>query len=108
MKSPQLMHWYARKAGVPIERAEVLWRKAVRKATAETGWVGNAEYWGAAMDNYRELLDEEATSLCAPNLADVMRMQNRAMRLPLTIFEDLSAATAANWQRFCNNWHRAA
>jgi len=108
MKAPKLLPWYARKAGVSNERAEVLWRKAVRKATAETGWVGNAEYWGAAMENFRDLLAQENSSLCTPNMAEVMRMQHRAMRLPLTIFEDLSAATAANWQRFCNTWHRAA
>jgi hypothetical protein len=28
MKAPKLLHWHARKAGVPIERAEALWRKA--------------------------------------------------------------------------------
>ncbi|QID18935.1 hypothetical protein G3580_15685 [Nitrogeniibacter mangrovi] len=108
MKSPKLLPWYARKAGVSIERAEVLWRKAVRKATADTGWVGNAEYWGAAMDNFLALLEAENSSLCTPNLADVLRMQHRAMRLPLTLFEDLSAATAANWQRYFSCWHRAA
>jgi len=108
MKSPKLLPWYARKAGVSTERAEVLWRKAVRKATAETGWVGNAEYWGAAMDNFRELLEAENVSLCAPNLSDVLRVQNRAMRLPLTLMEDFSSAAAAHWQRYVGVWHRAA
>ena len=66
MKTPKLLPWYARKAGVSIERAETLWRKAVREATAETGWVGNAEYWGAAMDHFVRLLEEERSTLCAP------------------------------------------
>jgi len=66
MKTPKLLPWYARKAGVSIERAETLWRKAVREATAETGWVGNAEYWGAAMDHFLRLLEEERSTLCAP------------------------------------------
>ena len=42
MKTPKLLPWYARKAGVSLERAEALWRKAVREATLETGWVGDA------------------------------------------------------------------
>lgn len=29
MKAPKLLHWHARKAGVPVERAEALWRKAL-------------------------------------------------------------------------------
>ena len=27
MKAPKLLPWYARKAGVSVERAEALWRK---------------------------------------------------------------------------------
>ncbi len=108
MKSPKLLPWYARKAGVSIERAEVLWRKAVRKATAETGWVGNAEYWGAAMDHFHDLLEAENSSLCTPNLSVALRVQRRAMRLPLTIMEDLSAAAAVHWQRYVCTWRRAA
>lgn len=108
MKAPKLLPWYARKAGVSNERAEVLWRKAVRQATADTGWVGSPEYWGAAMDNFLALLDAEDSSLCTPNLSAVLRVHNRALRMPLTLMEDISAATAANWQRFFDTWHRAA
>ena len=107
MRTPKLLPWYARKAGVSIERAEALWRKAVRQATADTGWVGNAEYWGAAMDNFLDLLEAENASLCTPNMSYVLRMQNRALRLPLTLMEDLSAA-AARWQRYVGTWRRAA
>ena len=44
MKTPKLLPWQARKAGVSLERAEALWRKAVREATADTGWVGTSEF----------------------------------------------------------------
>ena len=102
MKTPKLLPWYARKAGVPIERANVLWRKAVREATAATGWVGNAEYWGEAMNRFLQLLDEEQNTLCTPRVTPFVRSQNRLWSLPLTAMEDVItavSAASANWQR---------
>lgn len=99
MKTPKLLPWYARKAGVSVERAEALWRKAVRAATAETGWVGNAEYWGAAMDHFVRLLEQERSTLCAPPMQSYVRTHNRMWRLPLLAMEDLFSAFHANWQR---------
>jgi hypothetical protein len=99
MKTPKLLPWYARKAGVPIERAEVLWVKAVRRATDETGWVGNAEFWGASMDIFRQLLEAEKASLCAPRVSPLLRLQRRLGRLPLLAFEDLIMASRTRWLR---------
>ena len=99
MKTPKLLPWYARKAGVPIERAESLWRKSVREATERTGWVGNAEYWGEAMSTFRTLLEEEQTTLCMPRVAPFVRTQNRFWRLPLNAMEDMCVALTANWQK---------
>ena len=108
MKTPKLLPWYARKAGVSIERAETLWRKAVREATAETGWVGNAEYWGAAMDHLVRLLEEERITLCAPRVQSYVRSQNRMWRLPLLAMEDMFAALHARWNRHSGNTHHVA
>lgn len=99
MKTPKLLPWYARKAGISIERAEALWRKAVRQATDETGWVGNAEYWGAAMEHFQRLLQKEPSNLCSPQLLPYVRSQNRMLRLPLLAMEDMIVAVRANWQR---------
>lgn len=99
MQTPKLLPWYARKAGVSIERATVLWRKAIREATAETGWVGNAEYWGAAMAIFQRLLQEEQNSLCAPRVTPLIRTQQRMWRLPLTAMEDVFSAMSTTWQR---------
>lgn len=99
MQTPKLLPWYARKAGVSIERAETLWRKAVRCATAETGWVGTSEYWGAAMDNFVRLLEEEKNTLCTPQVTPLVRSQNRMWLLPLIAMEDVFTAVSANWQR---------
>jgi hypothetical protein len=99
MKTPKLLPWYARKAGVPIERAEALWRKAVRQATEETGWVGNAEFWGATMDIFRQLLEDEQATLCTPRVSPLVRSQRQLWRLPLIALEDLMVATRAHWMR---------
>ncbi|HRQ58521.1 MAG TPA: hypothetical protein PLN31_13985 [Azoarcus taiwanensis] len=108
MKTPKLLPWYARKAGVSIERAESLWRKAVREATERTGWVGNAEYWGEAMNTFRTLLGEERSTLCTPSVSPFVRTQNRIWRLPLNAMEDMCVALAANWQKQIGEPRKAA
>ncbi len=108
MNTPKLLPWLARKAGISEERATVLWRKAVREATAETGWVGNAEYWGAAMANFQRLLGEERDTLCTPHVTTLVRSQNRMWRLPLIAMEDVFSALSANWQRNLHNFRKAA
>ena len=109
MKAPKLLPWYARKAGVTTERANVLWRKAVREATQQTGWVGNSEYFGAALDNFMRLLDEEKHTLCAPiGLTPLVRSQNRIWMLPLTAAEDLVCALSIHWHRILGAPRRAA
>ena len=108
MKSPKLLHWHARKAGVPIERAEALWRKALREATADTGWVGTSEFWGAAEARFLELLAEEQSTLCAPHVESFMRSQHRMGLMPLLAAEQVFSAMSANWQRFCNQMNKAA
>lgn len=98
MRTPKLLPWYAHKAGVPLERAEFLWRKAVRNATADTGWVGNSEYWGATIDEFRRLLEAEQATLCTPLGSPILRSQIRVWRLPLLALEDMIHAVAANWR----------
>lgn len=108
MNTPKLLPWYARKAGVSIERATELWHKAIREATVETGWVGNSEYWGHATSAFQRLLEEEQSSLCAPRVTPLVRSQNRLWRLPLTAMEDVCSAVSANWQRAMSSPRRAA
>jgi hypothetical protein len=98
MRAPKLLPWYAHKAGVPLERAEALWRKAVRSATHQTGWVGTSDYWGMAMDEFRRLLADEQATWCTPLGAPILRSQIRVWRLPLLALEDMIHAVAANWR----------
>ena len=108
MKTPKLLPWYAAKAGVPLERAEALWRKAVQKATADTGWVATPAYWDSAMTHFRALLDAESTTLCTPDIASLARRQSRIMRLPLTFIEVFFSAFAAYMQRCARHAQRTA
>lgn len=105
MKLPKLLPWYARKAGISTERAEALWRKAVREATAETGWVGNSEFWGATMNHFITLLEKERNTLCTPHVLPIVRSQNRIWRLSLLALEDwLTATRAASERRRPHGW----
>lgn len=108
MNTPKLLPWYARKAGVSVERATELWHMAIREATEETGWVGTAEYWGHANSAFLRLLEEEQSSLCAPRVAPLVRSHNRLWRLPLTAMEDVCSAMSANWNRAVGAPRRAA
>lgn len=108
MKTPKLLPWYARKAGVPIDRAEILWRRAVRAATDETGWVGNSEYWGAAMDHFQRLLRQERASLCAPRIAPVVRWHKRIWAAPLETMSDVATMTMRRWHHYFTQRQRAA
>lgn len=108
MKTPKLLPWYARKAGVSNERANVLWRRAVRESTEKTGWVGNAEYWGEAMHTFRELLAKEQQSLCVPGVTPLVRSHSRLWRLPLNAMEDMVIAMSASWQRQVGSDQRVA
>jgi len=108
MKTPKLLPWYARRAGVPIERAEILWRRAVRHATEDTGWVGNSEYWGAAMDHFQRLLNHERATLCAPHVLPLLRTQKRIIRAPIDAFNDVAVLALRRWHHYMTQGRRAA
>lgn len=50
-KTPMILPWLAKKAGVPDERAEALWIDALRDATRDCALVESPEYWKAAVDH---------------------------------------------------------
>lgn len=108
MNTPKFLIWDARKAGVSLERAESLWRKAVREATAEVDRVGSSEFWGACVEHFRHLLAAESASLCAPRVVPLVRAQSRMWRLPLLAAEDMVIAMTLNWQRALKSFRKAA
>lgn len=97
MKSPKILPWLAKRAGVPEPRAQALWAEAVRHATDATGWVGTSEYWRVARERFAELLEAESSSLCEPRLQPMLRIQARAGRAPLLAVETVWLAFARSW-----------
>lgn len=67
-------------------------------ALVRTGWVGNAEYWGETMNIFRELLEEERASFCAPSVTPLIRSQSRLVTVSLNALETMMCASA-NWYR---------
>lgn len=108
MNTPKLVPWYACKAGVSIERAETLWAKAVRRATAKTGWVGTSEYFASAMEIFQELLEHEHNQACTPRVSPLVRSQAEIWRLPLIAMEDVMTAVTSTWQRHIGQPRKAA
>lgn len=59
MKTPKMLPWLARRAGVSDERAGHLWRDACRRAESLIGERDNSFYWGATQQVVLALLAEE-------------------------------------------------
>lgn len=98
MRTPKLLPWHARRAGIPLERAETLWREAVERATSETGWVGNTAYWSACEKHFLALLEDERQLTRSGQFGALLRAQHRIGRLPLLGMEDIFTRLRAHSQ----------
>lgn len=105
MKTPKMLPWLARRHGVSDDRAEELWADALRHATAETGWVGNSDYWKAAVAHLIESL--KAESLYRPPIARFVRASNRFGAIPFIVWQGLAKIAAAALNRFHQPAHSA-
>ncbi len=65
MKTPMVLPWLARRAGVSDGRAEELWLAACRQAALMTGEQDTSCYWGATQQTLLELLEYEGWQDCA-------------------------------------------
>lgn len=100
MKTPMIVTWHAHRSGVAEKRAEDLWREAVNHATLKTGWVGTPEYYAAAVERFRELMELEAPqAYAAHNIVPLVRAQNRAWMMPLVAFQATAVIVARTWNK---------
>src|SRR5689334_15615564 len=78
---PKLIPWYARKAGVPVEVAERLWRCASADACNLAGDTSSSAFHGLAMDRFLDLLDREGRNelACASPYSWLWRHQRRML-----------------------------
>lgn len=95
MKNPKMLPWLARKAGVPLTRAEQLWAEAIRHATVRTGWVGTSEYWHVATERLLALLAEERAAQRRKPFSRVVYFQTRLWLLPLVLWQRVGLT--ASW-----------
>ena len=63
MRTPQMLPWLARKAGVSDAQAEKFWVEATRYAAEQTGPAETPEFWKAAVARLTELIDAEKQAL---------------------------------------------
>ncbi len=59
LMAPKLLSWYARKAGVSMERAGVLWVQAVKNAQVAVGLHDSSALSSVALEQLFMLLSEE-------------------------------------------------
>lgn len=99
MKTPKILPWLARKAGISDTRAEVLWHKALRHATQATGWVNSPEYWRAAVEKLEELVAAEGARVCRPRFTPIVRAQHDLGDLQIMAWEGMMRAANEAWTR---------
>lgn len=66
IKTPKVLPWIARKAGISDERVEAMWREAVCHAALQIDW--NPDYYRAVMERLQELVEQEKVAALAGQL----------------------------------------
>lgn len=103
-KYPKMLPWMAKRAGVPLERAEVLWGDAVRYATRKAAVVESPEYWKLAVEQVIVLIAAEARELRAMpfGFGPLVRLPAQLWLHGLTAQQALlrvAVNSASRWQR---------
>ena len=98
MKTPKILPWLARKAGISDDHAESLWHEALCYATEQTGWVNSPEYWRIAEEKLLELIETEA--ICRPQLVPMVRAQHHLGEISFLAFEGMMRAANEAWSQF--------
>jgi hypothetical protein len=99
-KNPKLLPWLARKAGIPLHRAEVLWRAAQRHAAHVTGATETPAYWEAAMDRLLELVAAESLREDAASFGwrRWTRLNQHVWQAPLAVLDALMLNNVRGWR----------
>lgn len=105
-KYPKILPWVAKKAGVPLTRAEALWDNAVRYATQQASVVESSEYWKLALQHLFDSIENESCERRATpfGFGPLVRLPARLLIQGMTAQQAIigAAANAAFW------WQRRA
>jgi hypothetical protein len=98
--SPKILPWLARRADIPIHRAESLWRAALRHAAHETGERDTSVYWRAAMDRLLELIAAESQREDEASFGwrRWARTNANLWQVPLAVLDSMTVQAARCWQ----------
>lgn len=103
MKSPKILPWIAKKAGISDELALKLWRRAVGEAEYLTGQCEGSEFWGLAVERFLFIVEDEVGSLPsntlspAPQLTWMWRHQTRISMLSLMAAQNAYRFWQSTW-----------
>ncbi len=97
---PKILPWLARKAGIPLSRAEVLWEAARCGAASLAGETGTPAYFSAAMDRLHVLIAAESLreDAAAFGWRHWSRHHRRAWAVPLAIVDALMLSSLRGWR----------
>lgn len=104
---PKMLPWLAKKANVPLKRAEVLWNQALRHAIQRSTQIESPQTWKLAVDRLLDLLGSES-----PASRGVFAGWVATARLPALWWihglatQQSMMTIAANWVR--DGWQRRA
>jgi len=96
-----LLPWLARKAGIPVHRAEMLWHAAQRHAAHATSETDTPAYWSAAMDRLLELVAAERLREDAASFGwrRWTRLNKRVWQAPLAVLDALTVNNVRGWRQ---------
>jgi hypothetical protein len=91
---PQVLHWLARKAAMPMDRAKASWRLALRDAARSGAAHGSPEYCKRAMGDLLKTMTAETLQLrAAPfGFGPMLRLPARLWLLGLISSEAIALA----------------
>ena len=101
-RTPKILPWLARKAGIAERRAETLWHAAQRYAAVHGGETGTPVYWKLAMDRLLELIAAETLREDAASfgLRRWARLNARLWQAPVALLDAVALNSARGWRIF--------
>jgi len=98
-KTPKLLPWLAKKAGISDTRAATLWHDAERWAARQAA-PGSSAYFKLAVDRLMELVAAESLRQDAASFGwrPWARAQSRLWAISMQVMHEGSALTARGWR----------
>ena len=100
IRTPKILPWLARRAGVPIDRAEALWQDAVRETDRAGIAAESSDYWKATVNRLMaKLAAESQRRRAAPfGFGPLLHLPVRLALIGLAANEAYALAAARNWR----------